>query len=566
LKLVVCLLLLSCASLCPAQLSTQQKIDDFRSLAALYDKQYAPYEWKRDAFNFDALILGPWLTRVTQSKDDLDFYEICVEYVASLQDSHDVFTLPSSFVATLGFTTDVYDDKVLIDSIDRTRLRAANFPFQIGDEVASVDDKTAAQWIEYFWKFLNTANVRSKRRVAAGWIPVRQQSRVPRAHEIGDSAEVVIRRQGGSLETYKIDWLKSGLPLTREGPVPTLKASVSSRHATSTDVGDRDYLQPLLDLQTVRLPEEQYAVLGQGAINPIFSMPDGFVQRMGRTSTDNFFSGTYPAGGFRIGYIRIPSYSPRPASAGAQPDLDVALRQFETEIAFFDQNTDGLVVDDMRNPGGLVTYVEEIARRLIPYQFRTVGFEIRATFQFVRSISNSLASARQQGAPQYILNLLQAILKDVQTAFSENRGRTGPLPLGGSITLDLDPARVVYTKPLIVLVDDFSASGADMFAAVMQDNRRGPILGVRTHGAGGSVVDVSTGAYSEGATRITQTLMNRKNVIVTAEYPAAPYVENIGVRPDIDSDYMTTDNLLHNGKSFVDYFTSAIVDQITKQR
>jgi uncharacterized protein with HEPN domain len=56
--------------------------------------------------------------------------------------------------------------------------------------------------------------------------------------------------------------------------------------------------------------------------------------------------------------------------------------------------------------------------------------------------------------------------------------------------------------------------------------------------------------------------MNRKTAIVTSDYPSAPYVENIGVRPDIVVDYMTADNLNQKGKPFVDAFVAAIIAQI----
>ena len=36
--------------------------------------------------------------------------------------------------------------------------------------------------------------------------------------------------------------------------------------------------------------------------------------------------------------------------------LAFALTQFGVEIAFLEANTDGLVVDVMRNPGGLIEY------------------------------------------------------------------------------------------------------------------------------------------------------------------------------------------------------------------
>ena len=74
------------------------------------------------------------------------------------------------------------------------------------------------------------------------------------------------------------------------------------------------------------------------------------------------------------------------------------------------------------------------------------------------------------------------------------------------------------------------------------------------------------GSYSLGYTTVTDSLMIRKNNIVTAEYPAAPFVENIGVRPEIVVDYMTADNLNRQGKPFVDAFVAAILAQIPAKK
>jgi C-terminal processing protease CtpA/Prc len=125
---------------------------------------------------------------------------------------------------------------------------------------------------------------------------------------------------------------------------------------------------------------------------------------------------------------------------------------------------------------------------------------------------------------------------------------------------------IAYTKPLIVLVDEMSASGGDAFAATIQDNARGPLLGWRTMGAGGNVETWQAGSYSLGFTSVTESLMNRKDPVKTAEYPTAPYVENIGVRPDIEVDYMTVANLTQKGKPFVDAFVAAIVARIEGQK
>ena len=549
-------LLLFCAlaATCPGQMTTDQRINDFLNLAGLYAKNYAPYEWKRDVFGFDLMEAGPWLDRVRASRDDLEFYDICVEYVAALRcGGHDRYMLPSTFSASLGFTVDIYDNLVLIDSISRQPPGAT---LRVGDELVSVDGKPVEDLIREFEKYSVQSHPLIARRAAAAVIPGRAQNRIPRAVELGERAEVVVRRANGALETISVPWAKSGMPLTAAGPVPMLAPRAAALEDEPEPVPD--YMLPLLALQHVEMEDRDLA-LNQGGRNPIFQMPAGFVQRMGRAAADTFFSGVYNASGVRIGFIRIPTMSP--------PNITLAYQQFETEMAFFEENTDGLVVDVMRNPGGQAGYVEQLCRRLIPTPFRTLGFEVRATSTWVASFAQSVDVARQQNAPEQITLLLENMLKEMEAANAANRGRTGPLPLGGT-SLTLEPQRdrngkiIAYTKPLIVLADEFSASGGDMFPAVMQDNRRGPIVGMRTMGLGGSVSSFATGAFSEGATRVTQSLMIRKEAVITSEYPAAPYVENIGVWPDVTLDYMTRENLLNGGAAFVQAFTSVIVDRI----
>src|SRR5260370_41598419 len=113
------------ASLSYAQLTMDQKISDFQSLAALYAKRYGPYEWKRDALGVDLFEIAQWITQVQATKNDLDFYEVMQQYVASLNDAHDVYQLPSSWQARLNFTHDTSDVKLLVDNINRLRLPPA---------------------------------------------------------------------------------------------------------------------------------------------------------------------------------------------------------------------------------------------------------------------------------------------------------------------------------------------------------------------------------------------------------------------------------------------------------
>src|SRR5690349_2925497 len=112
----ICKLTLLLAAFAPAafcDLTVDQKVADFMQLAGLYAKNYAASDWVRDQFGFDLYDAKPWLDRVKASKDDLEFFDICTRYVASLRDSHDEFYLNADFEAWLPIGADLYDGKFL---------------------------------------------------------------------------------------------------------------------------------------------------------------------------------------------------------------------------------------------------------------------------------------------------------------------------------------------------------------------------------------------------------------------------------------------------------------------
>jgi C-terminal processing protease CtpA/Prc len=549
-----------------SQLTEDQKISDFQNVVAIYNKNYGPYEWKRDALGFDLLNTAPWLDRVRATKNDLDFYEVMVSYVASLNDAHDFYGVPSNFAARLNFGVDIYDGKLLVDTINRTRLPTAAFPFQSGYELVSIDGVDAPKILDGLLQYQIAANPRSTRRLSAQLLTSRLQSLMPHATDTPDVSSVVFRRPDGAVETYQIPWTKSGLPLTSIGRYISPAAAPGDKRLIADDPEVEtipEYMHPLLKLWNCRIADR--AVVGFGSQAPIFAaaLQPGFTQRLGRTPAENFYSGTFQSAGLRIGFIRIPTFSPASTTA--------ATTAFRNEIAFLEQNTDGLIVDVMRNPGGSVAYLNQIAALLMPAKWRSVPFEVRATSGWVTSISSAVELAKSQGAPQTTIDLLQAIKNEIAAANHARRGRTNPIPLD-DVVIDRNPATdstgkiIAYDKPILVLVDELSASAGDAFAATIQDNARGPLLGWRTMGAGGNVLGWEAGSYSLGSIRVTQSLMNRKNPVATSEYPTAPYVENIGVRPEIQVDYMTRDNLTQGGKPFVDAFVAAMVETIQKSR
>ena len=594
---VVAFLALS-ATAAQAQLTPDQKNADLTQLASLYSKNYAPFEWKRDVFDFNLLNLVPWLQRAHNTRDDLEYQDLLIEYVASLNDAHDLIAFPTTFGATLPFTVDIYDGRVLIEGINRTQLPVAQFPFTTGDELISIDGRLVEFLIRAFQKYSIAANPRSTNRIAASRIVSRSQQIMPHIHELGDSVSAVIALAStGAQSTFQIPWVKTGIPITSVGPVPsprterrsltTRTLSEAGREAfagarsplpwkgqtepaiddsmaipfqwrgiTAYDSTLPAHAAPIQPLLNVSVPTDYYTVTGVGSRFPIWAPPPGFVQRLGAGATDAFLSGTYVSNGVRIGFIRIPTMAPA--------NTALALQQLDQEIEFFNANTDGLVVDVMRNPGGVLSYVESLAQRFMPGPFRTMGFEIRATAAWLFSFAQQVTIAELTNAPAEVLQNLRNRLNEVQRAYSEKRGRSAAVPLNATASFVLQPSPVTYTKSMIVLVDEFSSSGADMFPAVIQDNQRAPIFGMRTMGAGGSVVTFTGPWYTESIVRVTVSLMNRGTLVdgPSPGVPPSPYIENVGVRPDVVSDYMTRANLVGAGQPFVQAFTAAIVEHV----
>jgi C-terminal processing protease CtpA/Prc len=569
---VVLAILLAAQPAC-AQMTSEQRVLDFQNLAALYAKRYAPADWKRQALGFDLFDLKPWLDRARAAKDDLEFFEIQAEYVAKLQDTHTGFQMTSSFAARLGagpvpnlpgatfigLLVDIYDGKVLIDFIGRNLLPASEYPFQVGDELVSVDGVSVEDWIKRLSTWRQYGNPATTRRFAANQLINRTQSVFPRAVDTPNSAVVEIRRANGALERYNIGWYKTGYPLTTVGPVPTPRTLTSP-----VPSGEPAYLAALEALHNYKLPDNDplwntFSVT-LGARAPHFStgFPSTFTLRLGRNTADFHYSGTYTSGGLTIGYLRIPSFAPP----------STALAELRAEIDYMQRNTDGLVIDVTKNPGG-GCYMIDAAASLIPYPFYFFGEELRPTQSVLNSFKSQLDSAKAAGAPQEVIDSYQQYFDAVKAAYEANRGMTAPVPAcrqtgstGAPIVNNNEPNATVYTKPLIVLVDELSISAADIFPAMIQDNRRALIVGARTAGGGGSVSGWNTGFYSESISTNTNSLVVRKRPITTPEFPAAPYVENIGTRPDVPLEFMTRENLLNGGRTYVDQFTQILVSRI----
>jgi len=576
-----------------AQLTPAQKLSDFMQLTGLYAKNYGPYQEKKTVYGFDLYDIQPWVNQIEQSTTDLEFYDICVRYVASLRDFHDEFIMQSDYDAWLHFNGDIYDGKFLIDFIDTSY--PATSGLNIGDQLVSVDGVAVADLLTQFTPYSvnGASNPVSQQRIAAGTITERFQGWYPGATSINTNAVVVVSQNGKNV-TYTIPWDVQGTAVTEEGPVNSPVASTSGSSAIARPrvvmrkgqavplanperaanrwgvwTGQRpphiekpepDYLKALKRLSTMRALSTPFTTSGLepfGNPAPVFLPPAGFNLRLGAAATDEFVSGTFPLGKSTVGYIRIYTMEPM--------DETNALNQFATEIAYFQANTAGLVVDLMGNGGGDGCYAQTLATYLMPSSFRGLSTEIRATLSWQTFFSENFFFAQQEGAPNWAISAYQTYLKEVKNALAENRGNTNSLPLCGASAkilpaTDSKGNNLAYTKPILVLVDNFTASAAEIFAMFLQDTKRAPLFGTRTSGGGGNVIefDDNVGAYSEGTARVTESLITRVAPVQTPGFPLLPSYDGVGLYPDLVQDYMTAADLATGGQPFVAAVSTAI--------
>lgn len=166
-----------------------------------------------------------------------------------------------------------------------------------------------------------------------------------------------------------------------------------------------------------------------------------------------------------VGYVRISEFQ-----ENTPKDMALALKSLES------QGIKGLILDLRNNPGGLLTMAVGVAEKFVPKGELIVYTKGRDPAQDMRYISNGAAEPRRY--------------------------------------------------PIVVLVNQGSASAAEIVAGALKDHKIGILLGVKTFGKGSvqTVVPLRDGL----AIRLT-----------TAKYftPSGQVIHGVGIEPNIEVPY-----------------------------
>ena len=287
-----------------------------------------------------------------------------------------------------------------------------------------------------------------------------------------------------------------------------------------------------------------------GHFKPLFDLPKDFKpitppsKGEAFLDTETFFAGTFKRNGKRIGLLRIPSYMPK-----AVTTAPFTIRYY---LARLQEESDVLLIDQMNNPGGAVVFSDLLMKGLVGEldAAKHMRFAVKPTQAFLRQFAELIDLLKRDDVlsaaeKKKYTDILDTDYQKIHKAFMEGKNLSEPIslstlssfmeamlnkavgPMGPlmSLMLGVDITKnQEYSKPAYFLINELDFSGGDATPALFQDYERGPLVGVGTAGAGGTVEPFNHRVATEFSYNLTTSLMLRKD---------GSLVENYRVKPDI---------------------------------
>lgn len=529
-----------------AELGTEARISDARAIVDLYEHRYAPAPWKHKLHGTDVVELGTqFLNRVQNDMTDEEFYEEVGRYLAGFHDAHVSMYIPSTYVATLGFDVDEVEGHTVITHVYRNILSTEAFPYERGDQLIAIDGVPVEHIRAELGEISTTGSVASDARLNSMNLTWRSQMIFPRIPE-GISTVTIKPRNSGKETTVNLTWTTTGMPLAPTDSAPSLNKSISKSPLPESP------LERVRKMYTDRGRRRGMTEwLPEGPAFPVW-------QSFERVESAPLFAGTATIGKKRIAFIKINSFLDA-------DNKQAAVFQFlGSQLPLWDESTDALIIDLTENGGGWICYSETIASFLISEPIEGLKFQIKPT----RAWSVDFEMELEWTTDEADRALLREIIEKIRAGLASGAELTEPLPIckpDGKIPTAVDRGltKKAYTKPIIILVNELTASAGEMFPALLQDAGRATVFGTRTMGAGGNIMYVGPIGKSDITISITESLGVRNKDVIAPNGMATRYVENVGVIPEVEYD-VTLEDFLSGYKNYLSALENAVLGGTTQ--
>lgn len=541
-----------------------QMISDLEFFRATFQAQYAPMEWKATFADWDLdqeITKAQQQVRSTPSITVKDYQHILKNFFSSMGDYHVNISFLSTESSYLPLRFKEANGKFYVVGIESQLIKDRTAKsISIGDEIVTIEGKPTAEFIEaYLQQEYNGGITKTDRSTGILYFSLRMGALGQKCPQ--GSLLFGIRKQlTNQLKAVKLDWLYTKEEVANIIPPAGAKSAQKPKLKAPKQEPAFAFLRGSMMAPQFKALQKSRYQLGSDSIGST----QGFLPALGHKIWESDLDATpFHAyiftleSGERIGYVRIPHYS------GSSLHAD----QFREIIRLFESNTDGLIVDQLNNPGGSVFYMYALASMLsenpltVPlHRIALTQKEVMGAIQDLEAFQNVKSDSQAQSIlgsslDGYPVNLHVAKCFKQFMSFQIqewNKGNllTHPVALFGIQEIKPD-SRARYSKPLLVLINELDFSCGDFLPAILQDNKRGVLMGARTGGAGGFILSAEhPNLFGIESFTYTGSLAERVD-----HNP----IENLGVHPDIYYEISENDLINH----YADY-AAAIREQIKK--
>lgn len=514
-------------------------LQTLQQVITIFSEEYAPFEWKVKSEKFDLSSEAKAAREQIEKNPSIttpEFQDILHNFVLATRDFHVSVSFYSTEAASLPFQVMGAGGRYFVVAIDRAKMpKIPGSPFDVGTEVTHFDGVEIKDVVRALVPERFKEPSPTEFRLAEMQLTSRQREggfKVPNGEII-----VTVRNKDGEATDIPFVWEYTPEYLPVEMPVRSMLS----------DTAERESGAPRL----TTTPDQKPAPSPANNTNTTGSYDIGgrsIVPTLGTVLGANEYFDSYifrlPKGHV-IGYVRIPTFEvEKPAEA-----TDI----FGRIMTSFDEKTDALVIDLTHNGGGSMSYLYGLLSHLAIKPLTALSHQIMVSSAMAADSAQRLTiatfvktdeQAKKIMAPMFPgmsvdFQTFQSVVNNDRFILSElkaGRRLTRPTSLLGISRIPPHPDGV-YKKPILVLVDELDFSSADFFPAILQDNGRAKIFGVRTAGAGGAVKSTEfPNQFGVRKLNYTWTIAQRLD--------GGP-LENVGVTPDIPYSISVED--LRNG-------------------
>lgn len=505
----------------PTQKSKLQQ--ELAFIGSLFETAYAPKAWKESHLGWNLQVeLSLAQAQLAAAVNMTEARRAVADFISSTADYHVGYGFYLTETASLPFQVKTVEGKSLIVYIDRTKLSETAFPFQVGDELLTMDQVPVGQTLSQLMKDMGGNIPGTDLALADLGLTRRRAARGDFQVPSGPVTVSVKRASDDFVGTVQLVWDYTPEKLNQGSGVFLKRPTAGLFNRQMVSARARSFAE------AAEATSNTYSI----GVKKSF-MPD-LGARIWEAPADNTFDAYIYKNeeGHLIGVVRIFAYY--------LDDYLKASKDFETIIAHLEKHTSALIIDQHNNPGGSVFYLYNLASMLSDQALVVPKHRVAAQASDAKECLDELAGLEKikndeeankiltpmlEGYPgtyQLVLGIqdyCQFLLKE----FNSGKTLTEPYYLWG--VDKITPSKNPYTKPIVILVNELDFSGGDFFPAILQDNKRVTVVGSRTAGAGGYVLEAKfPNSFGLDSINFTGSIAERVDL---------KPIENLGVTPDV---------------------------------